>query len=278
MRFRGLYRIFVTVVVLLFGCYTLRAECRVADNAMEVAPSQHYGYSSWADFSEYFNLAYVRHDRGGLKSFNSSQLSAGKPRFVSDLLDRSEYYGAIVGTNVWVRRQPVISQTTQMFKVNTGDRVLVLRSSFYNGGRLWCYVRIVSGPHSYSEGYICSDYVVVQREYDVLSRFVIGRSPNIGIANKSRELCAVANLLLYMCADERYDNLTVSKGQTFKFGSTSLVAYRIYNSSVSYNNSILAVVLFDGDRNDYLVLGVVPGTTFDMAMRNYDGSYEIYYY
>lgn len=278
MIFRGLYRISLTVVVLLFGCYTLRAECGVADNAMEVAPSQHYGYSSWADLSAYFNLSYVRHEGGGLRSFNNTQLSRGRVPFESNLLDGREYYATIVGTNVWVRTDAFISQSTQICKINTGDRLTVLRSSFYNGGRYWCYVKVVSGSHSGTYGYVCSDYIVPEEQYDVLARYVFGRSSNLGIRNVSKELCAVADVLLRMGANNRYYDLNVTKGATRTLGGVTVVAYHIYNRSVSSNNSMLAVVRYTDSGNDYVVLGVVPGSRLSGVERNYDGSYEIYYY
>jgi len=278
MRFCGLYRIFLVVAVLLLSSYTLRAECSVADKTMEVASSQYYGYSSWADLSAYFNLSYVRHEGGGLRSFNNAQLSRGRAPFESNLLDGREYYAAIVGTNVWVRSDAYISQSTQICKINTGDRLTVLRSSFYSGGRYWCYVKVISGRHSGTYGYVCSDYIVTEEQYDVLSRYVFGRSSNLGVRNLSKELCAVADVLLRMGANNRYYDLSVTKGATRTLGGVTVVAYHIYNRSVSSNNSMLAVVRYTDSSNNYVVLGVVPGSSLSGVERNYDGSYEIYYY
>ena len=223
----------------------------------------------WNNLSNYFNLNAL-YSNGSSYMFNTYSL-AGNWNMTNEQVS-GEYYGVILGTNVWVRSQPYLSQSTQLCKVNTGDRLLIVGDGGYNNGKHWTRVRLADGYYAGSYGYICSDYIIDQEMYNILCRYVFQRS-NMSVANKSQHLHAVATVIRNLGANNYSPyQISVTKLST---SYSELIAFRITNNSFSYNTSMLAFVKCSSNSNNYKVVAIVPGYSINYVTRLSNGTYDI---
>jgi hypothetical protein len=229
-------------------------------------------FNNWNDLSDYFNLNTI-YSNGSSYSFNTYDLTSGCWTFSNELVS-GEYHATVLGTNVWLRRYPEIAQHTQLCKVNTGDRLVILDSGIYGSGKYWNRIRIQAGEYAGWEAYVCSDFVIDYNMYSVLCNYVFSRS-NMSVANKSQHLNAIAAILIKLGVDSYSPyNINVTKLST---NYNELIAFRITNSGLSYNNSMLAVVKCSSSSNDYQVVAIVPGRYINYITRLSNGSYNISY-
>lgn len=240
-------------------------------------PGMRSGYAPWTDLSMHYDLSKVR-SNGGIRAFNTYELSYGKIPFTSERLDNREYNATVVGTRVCLRSQPIVSNRTKRGYVNTGDKLTVLRSIGFMNGKYWDYVYVNTGINAGREGYVCTDYMVSQEQYEMIQYYALYTGLNLNYNTPSKMLRAISDVLLKLEADKRHPNLTVSLLSTVPFGAEQIVVYQIRNNAIAGNNSLIAVVQFFNNNNDYVVLGVVPSNGVNNVSRNPNGSYDVYIY
>lgn len=235
------------------------------------------GYAPWVDLSMHYDLSKVRNN-GGMKSFNTVELTHGKVPFANERFGNNEYNATVVGLNVCLRSQPIVRNSTKRGHVHTGDKLTVLRPIGYANGKFWDYVYVNSGLCAGREGYICTDYIVTQEQYEMIDYYALYTGLNLDYSTPSKLLQAVSDVLLKLDAHRNHPNLTVSLLSKLPFGNEQIVVYQIRNNSIAGNNSLIAVVQFFNNNNDYVVLGVVPGNGCNNVSRNPNGSYDVYFY
>lgn len=243
-----------------------------------------YSYDPWVDLSNHFDLDEVEEYDDGIDDapsnvmmFNSLDLTRGRDIFSSTRIDDREYNATVVGTKVYLRSEPKVHYSTARALVNTGDKLTVMRSIGLMNGHYWSYVYVNTGNSQGVEGYICSDYIVEQKQYEMITNYVITPSSNITIKTPSKELRAIADVLLKLEADKRHPRLSVQRGAHFEDDIYTIETYTIRNLDSDNNNSLVVAVKFFNNNNDYLVLGVVPGCVVNSVEPKSDGSYDVYF-
>ncbi len=232
-------------------------------------------YAPWPDLSNHFDLNTVKCTGPNICTFNTYEISNGKIPWASQLISNRQYNATVLGTGVWIRSSPTISQYTKVCQVNTGNNLLVYRSEGYHNGKYWSYVRVNSGYYKGCEGYICTDYIVEHKQYEMFKKYILKGGSNMTIATESKYLNAIADILIKFQADIRHPNLMVNMLNTQYAGNTMIVTYQIRDFGIVGNNSMVAFVQFFPDNNDYRVLGVVPGISGNQIMQRPDGSLDI---
>ena len=236
-------------------------------------------YAPWTDLSMHFDLSKVKKlDGSNILSFNSYELTNSRLPMNSDRLNQGEYNAVILGTGVWMRSKPVVAGSTKRAQLNTGRRFVVTQYNLFANGRFWHYGFVTyPGEDVLDYGYVCSDYVVGYEQYEVLKRYVFNKSSNLNYGTPSKILHAVADVLLKLDADKRMASLSVVKLNEYPFGMHTIVAYQIRDYSLPNNNCMLAIVQFNNNNNDFVVLGVVPGNVVNQVQPNVNGSYDVYF-
>ena len=241
-------------------------------------------YAPWTDLSMHFDLTKVKSLSGSnVLSFNSYELTSARLPMTSERLEQGDYNAVVLGTSVWMRTKPVVANSTKYQRFNTGQRFVVTRHNFFTNGRFWHYGMFpiwdkYSDGYFSQQGYICSDYVVSVEQYEILKRYVFNNSSNINYGTPSKELHAVADVLLKLDADKRMTNMSVVKLNEFPFAQHKVVAYQFRDYSMPNNNCMLAIVQFNNTTNDFVVLGIVPGNAVNQIQPNVNGSYDVYFY
>ncbi len=231
-------------------------------------------YAPWTDLSQYFDLERVEHSDGQC-SFNSYTLSQGKEMITSKRIDDHKYNATVLGKNVWVRSSPTIARYTQRCQVNTGDHVTVLHSAGYENGKYWSYVYVNSGRRAGNYGYICSDFIIEQQKYEIIQKYILSSSTNITLETESKYLNAIADVLLKFNVNVLHQRLFVSLIDSTHTGDHLIVTFRIQDIGIQGNNSMLAVIQFTPNTNDYVVIGIVPGYSVGRITRLADGSCDV---
>ena len=72
------------------------------------------------------------------------------------------------------------------------------------------------------------------------------------------------------------DIIILAKRYNIKIGTKDLTKEKI-DMNMAKNSTLLAFVLFFNNNNDYVVLGVVPGSEVNQIDPNPNGSYDIYF-
>lgn len=235
-----------------------------------------YTYTPWSDLNMYFDINQVVHEED-FSHFNSYEITANRLIMNREHPSEEQYSAVVLGTGVWVRSYPRLQNRTKRCQVDTGDRLLVTRIAGYSGGEYWSYAEVLSGRRAGKKGYIANDYIIEQDKYDVLDRYVLNGNSNMNIYTPSKYLNAIATVLLKLNAHQRNLNLDVNILDTMVLGQHTVVTYQIYDRNVAKNASLLAVVLFFDNNNDYIVIGVVPGSDVNHIVPNVNGSYDIYF-
>lgn len=233
-------------------------------------------YVPWSDLSSHFDLTKVV-CKGSSCQFNSAELAQGKELILSEHIGDLQYNATVLGTGVWIRSNPYIAPYTQVCQVNTGDRLLVLRSAGYISDKYWSYVKVLSGRCAGRVGYICTDYLIEQEKFEVLQNYVFNSYSNISIETDSKYLNAVAVALLKFNVNKLHPHLYVTALDAAYTGTHHIVTYRLRNLEIKGNDSMLVFVQFTEDSNDFVILGIVPGSSVDSITRRADGSHDIYY-
>ena len=264
-----LKHLFVTLVslVALSSCATTPAE---QGNGLTYAP--------WTDISYHYDLSKVKVLEGGMRSFNSLDISYGKQIFSSDRINNNEYNATVLGTSVCLRSQPVVRNSSKRSLLNTGDKLTVMRPIGFMNGKYWDYVYVNTGYSMGLEGYVCSDYVVSQEQAEIIQGYVFQNGSNLNLATPSKILRAIADVLLKFDVNKRHLNLSVQMLSNINYGEHTIVTYQIRDLGIAENSTMLAVVQFFNSNNDFIVLGVVPGTGVNNVLRNANGSYDVYFY
>lgn len=242
------------------------------------APS--LSYAPWVDLNMHFNLESVQKLEGGNSfKFNSYEIAQSRVPWTSDRLDNSEYSAKILGTGVSMRTQPVVAYYTKCETLNTGHSLMVTQHNQYYNGRYWCYCYFrYPGTDVYQRGYVCSDYIVSAEQYDMVSTYLFKQGSNLNIQTPSKFLRAAADVLLKLEADKRRPNLSMQMLSNVNYGEHTIATYQVRDFGSAQNNTLLAVVQFFNNNNDFLVLGVVPGVAVNNVLRNANGSYDVYFY
>lgn len=234
-------------------------------------------YTPWVDLSRHFNLGKVRPADNGLYRFNSLDISYNKALFAGERLDDSEYNATVLGTKVFLRSQPVISNHTSRGFLNTGDKLTVMNHIGFMNGKYWDFVYVNTGNSRGMEGYVCSDFVVSQEQAEVILGYLFRQGSNLDISTPSKILRAAADVLLKFEVNKRHQNIMVQLLDSVVYDNHTIVTYRFRDLDVSNNNSMLAVVQFFNSNNDFVVLGIVPGNNVYNIVRNTNGSYDVYF-
>ena len=235
-------------------------------------------WAPWTDLSEYYDLESIERADGDIYKFNSYIYSQGKQTYASHHIDDREYNAIVLGTSVWVRSQPAVSPYTARCQVQTGDKLTVLHSAGYINGKYWSYVYINSGYYAGYNGYVCTDYIVEQNQYEMLQDYIFGTNSGLSYQTESKYLHAIADILIKFRANKYHPNLSVSLIDTTPTGEHIIATYRIRNYDLDENNSMLAVVQFYPNNNDFVVLGIVPGSNLREIKKRFDGSHDVYFY
>lgn len=234
-------------------------------------------FDPWNNLSNYFNLNKVN-NYGSEYMFNSHDITYGRWTISNEHINEQEYYATVLGSNVWVRRYPQIASHTQLCKVNTGDRIIILGSAGYNDGKHWSRIRLQGGQYAGYEAYICTDFIIDYEMYSTLCKYVFTQRSNISAASKSQYLNAIAAILIKLGANNYSpSNISVTMFSSYSFGGEVVIPFRIYNNYFSWNNSMLAFVKFSNGSNYYQVIGIVPGRSVQYVTRLSNGSYNIGY-
>ncbi len=271
-------RVLVALLAILFALgiiavgayYILESPKRADDSALTYAP--------WPDLAEHYDLRRVEVVDSTLCHFNSFDIAQGCVPFLSEHATEQQYEATVLGTGVWVRSYPELKNRRKRCQVRSGDRLTVVRSVDFNNGKHWHYVKLTGGRRAGVEGYISSDDVIEQRQYDMLERFVFVETSNLNQKSDKRYLHAVASVLLKLGAEKENMNLDVAVVDTFVFEKQSVVAFKIVDRNIADNGSMLAVVQFYNDNNEFVVLGIVPGQSISRVELSDNGSYDVYYY
>lgn len=234
------------------------------------------GYAPWVDLGMYYDLTKINEGED-FAHFNSYELSSDRVAMTREHVADEEYQAVVLGTGVWVRSYPQLKNRTKRCQVQMGDQLMVTRSAGYSSGSYWSYVSVLSGRRAGKEGYISNDYIIKQEKYDVLQKYIFAGNSNMNTKTQSKYLNAIATVLLNLEVHKRYPNLEVTMLDTTVFGYNAIVTYRIHDMNMAKNSSLLAFVLFFNNNNDYVVLGVVPGSEVNQIDPNPNGSYDIYF-
>ena len=111
----------------------------------------------------------------------------------------------------------------------------------------------------------------------MLQKYIFAGNSNMNTKTQSKYLNAIATVLLNLEGHKRYPNLEVTMLDTTVLGYNTIVTYRIHDMNMAKNSTLLAFVLFFNNNNDYVVLGVVPGSEVNQIDPNPNGSYDIYF-
>ena len=235
-----------------------------------------HGYAPWQDLSAYFNLdAIVEED--DFCRFNTYELTNDRMVLRRENVADVQYNAVVLGTGVWVRSYPQLKNRTKRCQVQTGDRLLVTRSVGYSSGSYWSYATVLSGKRAGKEGYVSNDYIIEEDKYDMLQHYIFSGGSNMNVMTPAKYLNAIAAVLVKVNVPKRYPNLQVSMLDTAVIGPNVIVTYKIHDFNVVNNSTLLAFVQFTGNSNDYVVLGVVPGSAVNHIAQSANGSYDIYY-
>lgn len=235
-----------------------------------------HGYAPWVDLGLYFDLDKVVEEED-FAHFNSYEIGSDRLALTREYATEGEYPAVVLGTGVWVRSYPQLKNRTKRCQVQMGDQLMVTRSAGYSNGSYWSYVSVLSGRRAGKEGYISNDYIIEQEKYDMLERYIFTGNSNMNAKTSSKYLNAIATVLLKLDVNKRYPNLEVTMLDTAVIGYNTVVTYRIQDMNMAKNGSLLAFVQFFNNNNDFVVLGIVPGSGVNQIQPNANGSYEIYF-
>lgn len=268
MKIRNLFIMAFAAVMMFTSC----------GGVVETGPE--LSYAPWLDLNSHYNLETVTKLEGSnTLKFNSYQISQGRIPFVSDRLENGEYAARILGTGVSMRSKPIVANYNKRATLNTGHSLMVTQHNLFSNGRYWCYCYFrYPGEDVYEKGYVCSDYIVSAEQYEMVYKYLFQQGSNLSIKTPSKMLRAAADVLLKLQADIRHPNLSVQMLNSINHGEHTIVTYQIRDLGIIQNNTLLAVVQFFNNNNDFVVLGVVPGTMINNVMRNADGSYDVYFF
>ena len=231
-------------------------------------------YEPWKDMSDYFDLEQIQ-PSGHMYHFNSYDLCKGKTPYRNERLNSNEYSATVLGINVLLRSDCVISPRTRIGSVNTGDIISVQGRSEYSNGKFWNRVYVSSGLNAGRSGYICTDYLIGQDQYEALRKYVFSPKSNILPTAESKYLNAISAILLKLDVNSYNPNLLVDVIDVDFWAKKTVVSFRIYDMNLKENASLLAFVEFTSGENDYTVFGIVPGSNVRSITPCPNGSYDI---
>lgn len=232
------------------------------------------GYKPWQDMSDYFDLDQIQ-PSGSMYHFNSYDLGKGKIPYRNERLNDNEYTATVLGLNVLLRSDRIISPRTRIGSVNTGDMISVQSRSEYSNGKFWNYVYVSSGPYAGRSGYICTDFLIGQDQYEALRKYVFSPKSNILPNAESKYLNAISAILLKLNVNDYNPNLLVDVIDVDFWAKKTVVSFRIHDINLKDNASLLAFVEFTSGENDYTVFGIVPGSNVRSITPCPNGSYDV---
>lgn len=271
-------RLLVACVVVLFALGIIAAGAYVILMGSESVEESAFTYAPWPDLSEHYDLSSIEVVDTTLCHFNSFVIAQNGVPFLNDRIQQQQYEATVLGTGVWIRSYPELKNRRKRCQVRSGDKLTVLRSIDFNNGKHWHYVKLASGRRAGTEGYISSDDVIEQNRYDMLERYVFVERSNLNEKSPKKYLHAVAAVLLKLGAEKDNVDLDVAIIDTSVFEKQSVVTFQISNRHLASNASMIAVVQFYNDNDDFMVLGIVPGQSINRVELAENGSYDVYYY
>ena len=270
-------RMVVRIISTLFAVALITGGAFIILNGSDTdTDTEAHGYAPWGDLSAYYNLDAIVEEED-FSHFNTYELTHDRLALTREHVAEGEYSAVVLGTGVWVRSYPQLKNRTKRCQVQTGDNLLVTRSAGYSDGSYWSYASVLTGRRAGKEGYISNDYIIEQDKFDVLQRYIFSGGSNMNVVTPAKYLNAIATVLVKLNVHKRYPNLQVSILDTAVMGQNMIVTYKVHDLNVVKNSTLLVFVQFFGNNNDYIVLGVVPGTSVNHIAQNVNGSYDIYY-
>lgn len=271
-------RVLVALLAIVFALGIIAVGAYVIIESPQSADDSALTYAPWPDLAEHYDLKRVDVVDSTLYHFNSFDIAQGCVPFLSEHVAEQQYEATVLGTGVWIRSYPELKNRRKRCQVRSGDKLTVLRSIDFNNGKHWHYVKLASGRRAGTEGYISSDDVIEQNRYDMLERYVFVERSNLNEKSPKKYLHAVAAVLLKLGAEKDNVDLDVAIIDTSVFEKQSVVTFQISNRHLASNASMIAVVQFYNDNDDFMVLGIVPGQSINRVELAENGSYDVYYY
>ena len=271
-------RIVVAFIAVIFALGAIAGGAFIIMSGTDVVDDNSIRYEPWADLGEHYDLSKIKLLEDDIYHFNSYDLSQGRIPFTAYRSSDEGFEAAVLGTGVWIRSYPQLKNRTKRCQVQTGDQLTVIRKSDYMDGKNWYYVKVKSGRCAGAEGYICADYVIEQRAYELLERFVFNGSSNVNIKSQTSYLRALATVLVRLVGDKANTNLSVQMLDTTIYERHTIVSFQIRDLSLAANSSLLVFVQFLDNSEDFTVIGIVPGNDINTIMHCPDCSFDIYYY
>lgn len=270
-------RILIPFVAILFalGAIAGGAYIITQDNGTEELFT--LSYAPWPDLGEHYDLSCVTTVEDTLSYFNSHELSHDRVPFMGIRPSDEGFDAKVVGKGVWVRSYPKLKSRHKLCQVKMGDELRVVRSVGHMDGKNWYYVEVKSGRRAGYEGYICSDYIIEQEGYDLLERFVFNDNSTLNKETPVKYLRALSSIMLRLGATAEYSNLSVQLLDTTIYEHHTVLTFQIRDLNVAENSSLLAFVQYLGEDEDYVVIGIVPGSNVCKLQHCENCSFDIYY-
>jgi hypothetical protein len=271
-------RIVVAFIAVIFALGAIAGGAYIIMSGTEAFDDNAIAYSPWVDLGEHYDLSKIKLLEEDVYHFNSYDISQGRIPFTAYRSSDETFEATVLGTGVWIRSYPKLKNRTKRCQVKSGDQLTVLRRSDYMDGKNWYYVRVTSGRRAGTEGYISADYVIEQRAYDLLQRFVFNGASNVNIKSPTSYLRALATVLVRLVGDKNNANLSVQLLDTTIYERHTIVSFQVRDLSLATNSSLLVFVQFLDDSDDFTVIGIVPGNDINTVQHNPNCSFDIYYY
>lgn len=271
-------RIFVALIAVVFalGAIVLGAYIITHDNGS--GDDSQMSYAPWPDLGEHYDLGCVKLLEGDVYHFNTYQIGNDRVPFTGYRPSDEGFEATVLGTGVWLRSYPKLKNRYKLCQVKTGDQLSVIRQVGFVEGKHWYFVKVTSGRRTGYEGYICTDYVIERAGYDLLQQFVLNDNSNLNSKTPVKYLRALSSILLRLGATAEHSNLSVQLLDTVIYEHYTLLTFQIRDLNVAENGSLLAVVQFLGEDEDFVVLGIVPGNELNSVVHSENHSFDVYYY
>lgn len=271
-------RIVVAFIAVVFALGAIAGGAFIIMSGTDMVEDNAIRYEPWVDLGEHYDLSKIKLLEDDVYYFNSYDLSGGRIPFTAYRSSDEGFEATVLGTGVWIRSYPQLKNRTKRCQVQTGDQLTVIRKSDYMDGKNWYYVKVRSGRCAGAEGYICADYVIEQRAYNLLQSFVFNGSSNLNIKSPTPYLRALATVLVRLVGDKTNVNLNVQMLDTTIYERHTIVSFQVRDLSLAANSSLLVFVQYLDKSEDFTVIGVVPGNDVNTIIHNSNCSFDIYYY
>lgn len=271
-------RLFVALIAIIFALGAIAGGALIITKDKGQDDDSVLKYQPWPDLGEHYDLSSVALLQNGVYYFNSYEISKDRLPFKGFRTADEAFDATVLSTGVWVRSYPKLKNRTKLCQVKMGDQLLVMRQAGFMDGKYWYYVQVKSGKRAGYEGYICADHVIEQAGYDLLHSCVLNGNSNLNIKSPQRYLRAISSILLRLGVNPESANISVQMLDTVIYQHHTVVAFQICNHNVAQNGSLLAFVQYMGDDEDFVVIGIVPGSEINSLAHKDNCSFDVYFY